>query len=77
MLIYMGAIAKYKNNVNGIIIISAFPCATDSITNELIIRNIKNKPIITIIQDEETETTGLITRLESFIDIINKENTYE
>ena len=73
----MGAIAKYKNNVNGIIIISAFPCATDSITNELIIRNIKNKPIITIIQDEETETTGLITRLESFIDIINKENTYE
>lgn len=73
----MGAIAKYKNNVNGIIIISAFPCATDSITNELIIRNIKNKPIITIIQDEETETTGLITRLESFIDIINKENAYE
>ena len=73
----MGAITKYKNNVNGIIIISAFPCAPDSITNELIIRKIKNKPIITLIQDEETETTGLITRLESFIDIINKENTYE
>lgn len=73
----MGAITKYKNNVNGIIIISAFPCTPDSITNELIIRKIKDKPIITLIQDEETETTGLITRLESFIDIINKENTYE
>lgn len=71
------AISKYKNNINGIIIISAFPCATDSITNELIIRKIKNIPIITIIQDEETSNTGLITRLESFIDIINKENIYE
>ncbi len=71
------SIENYKENVNGIILVSAFPCGPDSITNELVLRQIKDKPIINIILDEETSTTGLITRLESFIDIINKEKNYE
>lgn len=72
----MGAISKYKNNVNGIILITAFPCGPDSIANELIIRKIKNIPILNIIIDELNSDTGIATRLESFIDIINKEAHY-
>ena len=73
----LGAISKYKDNVNGIILISSFPCGPDSLTNELVIRKIKDKPIINIIIDEGTSNTGLLTRLESFIDIINKEKAYD
>jgi len=73
----IGAISKYKDNVDGIILLSSFPCGPDSLINELIIRKIKNKPIINIIIDESSSQTGLITRLESFIDIINKEEIYE
>lgn len=73
----LNSIDNYKENVNGIILVSAFPCGPDSITNELVLRQIKDKPIINIILDEETSTTGLITRLESFIDIINKEKNYD
>ncbi len=73
----MGAVNKYKDNVNGIIMLSSFPCGPDSLTNELILRKVKNIPIINIVVDEANSETGLLTRLESFIDIINKENIYE
>lgn len=72
----MGAITKYKDNVNGLILLSAFPCGPDSLTNELIIRKIHNLPILNITIDEASSETGLITRLESFIDIIKKEDNY-
>lgn len=70
----IGAINKYKDHVDGIILLSSFPCGPDSITNELIIRKTKNIPILNIIIDEEDSDAGLTTRLESFIDIIKKED---
>lgn len=73
----LGAIGKYKDNVDGIILVSAFPCGPDSLINELVIRKIKDIPILNIILDEANSDTGLVTRLESFIDIINKEGAYE
>lgn len=72
----IGAVSKYKPFVDGIILVTAFPCGTDSITNELIKRKV-DIPIINIILDEQTSKTGIITRLESFIDIIYKEEIYE
>lgn len=71
------AIGHYKEYIDGIIIISTFPCGPDSIINDLIIRKTKDIPIISLIIDEITSNTGIITRLESFIDIINKESAYE
>ncbi len=73
----IGGIAKYKDNVDGIILVTSFPCGPDSLINELIIRKVKDKPIINIIIDESNSDTGLLTRLESFIDIITKEKAYE
>ena len=73
----IGGIAKYKDNVGGIILVTSFPCGPDSLINELIIRKVKDKPIINIIIDESNSDTGLLTRLESFIDIITKEKAYE
>lgn len=66
----LGAISHYKDKVDGIIVISTFPCGPDSLTNEMITRKIKDKPIISIIVDELNNDAGLITRLESFIDVI-------
>lgn len=63
-------IEKYKNKVDGIILLSTFPCGPDSLCNELIVRNIKNIPILTLIIDDINSNTGIITRLESFTDII-------
>lgn len=72
----LNSIELYKNYVNGIILMSTFPCGPDSLVNEMCERKI-SKPIITISMDEESSKVGMQTRIESFIDIIKKENIYE
>lgn len=66
----VGAIALYKDKVDGIILVSSFPCGPDSLVNEMIIRRFKEKPIINLILDGQEGTAGMETRLESFVDII-------
>lgn len=68
----IGSISHYKENVDGIILVTAFPCGPDSLSNEMILRQIKDKPIIQLIVDETTGEAGLATRIESFIDIIKE-----
>lgn len=66
----IGSIVNYKEAIDGIIFLSSFPCGLDSLVNELVIRKIKDVPSINMILDESTSTSGLYTRLESFVDII-------
>ena len=49
---------------------SVFPCGTDALTNDIAIRKVNNIPTLNIVLDEQQANAGLITRLESFIDII-------
>ena len=60
----------YEDYVDGIILISSFPCGPDSLMNEQIAHKIKKIPLITLIFEELNNETGIITRLESFIDIL-------
>lgn len=66
----VGAIAEYRDYVDGIILMSSFPCGPDSMVNEIIVRRVKDKPILNLILDGQEGGAGLETRLESFIDII-------
>lgn len=67
----LGGLVGYKDQVDGIVLLSTFPCMPDSIMNELIIRTTKDKPILSLMIDELDATAGLLTRLESFTDIIS------
>ena len=66
----LGSIALYRERIDGIILMSTFPCGPDSLVNEIVIRRIKDKPILNLLLDGQEGTAGLETRLESFIDII-------
>lgn len=66
----IGAVELLKDKVDGVILVTAFPCGTDSMTDELIIRKYKGKPMITLTVDAQSGTAGMETRLESFVDII-------
>lgn len=66
----MASVNYYKDKVDGIIILSSFPCGPDSLSNELISRKVKNIPIMTLIFEDLNSEVGVITRLESFIDIL-------
>lgn len=67
----LGGIEIYKDKIDGIILLSAFPCNPDSMVNEMIIRTYSKIPILTLSLDAQSAAAGTETRIESFIDIIN------
>lgn len=75
----LASIHYYQEKVDGMILLSSFPCGPDSLSNELISRKIKNIPLITLMFEDLNSEVGIITRLESFIDILNnrKEKEFE
>lgn len=66
----VGSIPLYKDKVDGIILMSAFPCGPDSLVNDIVIRRVKDIPILSLMLDEHEGSAGIQTRLESFVDII-------
>ena len=66
----IGSVLQQKEKVDGVILLSAFPCGPDSMINELLTRRIKDVPILNLVLDAQSGTAGVETRLESFVDII-------
>ncbi len=66
----IGAILALYDQIDGIVLMSAFPCGPDSMTNDAIVRFIKGKPILSITVDAQSGLAGLETRVESFVDIL-------
>ncbi|MDO4329367.1 MAG: hypothetical protein Q4C66_08535, partial [Lachnospiraceae bacterium] len=65
-----GNIQIHKDQIDGIILVSAFPCGPDSMVNEIISRKFSHIPILNLVLDSQSGTAGIETRLESFVDII-------
>lgn len=75
---YIGSIDFYKKKIDGIVYLMAFPCGPDALVIELCKLKIKNIPSVILVLDELQAEIGLITRLESFIDILRiKRKRYE
>ena len=66
----LGGFELYKDRIDGIVLLSTFPCGPDAIFNELLIRCAKDKPILSLVFDEQDAEAGIQTRLESFADIL-------
>ncbi len=66
----MSGILSYEDRVDGIILLSTFPCGQDAMVNELILRRVGDMPMLNLVVDGQSGTAGLETRLESFLDII-------
>jgi predicted nucleotide-binding protein (sugar kinase/HSP70/actin superfamily) len=66
----IGSIAMHKDKVDGIILLSTFPCGPDAMVSDLLLRRIQHKPMLNLVLDGQNGTAGVETRLESFLDII-------
>lgn len=66
----LGGVAMLREQADGLILLSAFPCGPDAMVNELILRRVKGIPILNLVLDSQSGAAGVETRLESFIDII-------
>ena len=70
------AIAK-ENEIDGAIYISSFACGIDSVVLELIKEKIEDFPLLVLKVDEHTGEGGLDTRIEAFIDMIERKKNNE
>ncbi len=67
----IGSILLCEAKVDGIIFLTAFPCGPDSLVNELVFRKLK-KPYLDLVIDDLDSQVGFETRIESFIDILER-----
>jgi len=67
----VGAMSYIEKDIDGIVIITAFPCGPDSLVNDLLFRKQKKIPMINLVIDELAAEGGLETRVEAFIDMLN------
>ena len=66
----IGSILMLRGQVDGIVLVSAFPCGPDSMTDDAIMRYVQGLPILNLTIDAQSGTAGVETRIESFVDIL-------
>lgn len=67
----LASIVKFRDRVDGIILLTGFPCGPDSMVNDIIARKLHDKPLLFLLLDGLDGTAGIETRIESFADIIS------
>lgn len=71
--LYGASTAFYQQKrIDGIIYLSSFACGIDSVVIDLIRFNIDEFPMLVIKLDEHTGEAGVDTRLEAFIDMLER-----
>ncbi len=67
-------LTKGRDKVDGILFLISFACGPDSLISEIIMRDMKKRsiPFQAIIMDEHTGESGLVTRVESFVEMIRR-----
>jgi predicted nucleotide-binding protein (sugar kinase/HSP70/actin superfamily) len=66
-----------KREVDGIIYLTPFSCSSDSLVTEYMLEHKKDKPFMTVTVDEHSGDAGLITRIEAFIDMIERKKLHK
>lgn len=72
-------LTKGREEIDGVIFLISFACGPDSIIAELIMRDMKvvGLPFLQIIIDEHSGEAGLITRVESFCELLKRKKYKE
>ncbi|SJZ33019.1 acyl-CoA dehydratase activase-related protein [Garciella nitratireducens] len=74
-MIGAGLYAQQELNIDGVIYLSSFACGLDSFIADYIERNIRREgllPYMLLTIDEQTGQAGIDTRIEAFIDMIER-----
>ncbi|WP_035288298.1 acyl-CoA dehydratase activase-related protein [Clostridium sp. KNHs214] len=75
---YGAAVKLWESKeINGIIYLSSFACGIDSVVIELIKDKIGEFPFLILKIDEQTGEGGFNTRVEAFVDMIERRKKYE
>ncbi len=67
-------LTKGRHEIDGVIFLVSFACGPDSLMSELIMRDLKviGIPYLLVTMDEHTGEAGMLTRVESFVEMIKR-----
>jgi len=67
-------LTKGRKEIDGVIFLISFACGPDSLISELIMRDMKvvGLPFLEITMDEHSGEAGLLTRVESFVEMVRR-----
>jgi len=67
-------VAASRKNIDGVIHIGPFNCNPEVVSQCILphVSRQENIPVLSLIMDEQTGKAGFITRLEAFVDLINR-----
>ncbi|MHA1584900.1 MAG: acyl-CoA dehydratase activase-related protein [Promethearchaeota archaeon] len=67
-------LTKGRDQVDGVIFLISFSCGPDSLIEEIVMRDMKLKkiPYLSLVLDEHSGESGLVTRIESLVDMIRR-----
>ena len=67
-------LTKGRNEIDGVVFLVSFACGPDSLISELIMRDMKvvGLPFLEITMDEHSGEAGLLTRVESFVEMVRR-----
>jgi predicted nucleotide-binding protein (sugar kinase/HSP70/actin superfamily) len=67
-------LTKGRGEIDGVIFLISFACGPDSLISELIMRDMKvvGLAFLEIIMDEHSGEAGLLTRVESFVEMVRR-----
>ncbi|NVM19891.1 MAG: hypothetical protein HWN80_19480 [Candidatus Lokiarchaeota archaeon] len=67
-------LTKGRGEIDGVIFLISFACGPDSLISELIMRDMKvvGLPFLEITMDEHSGESGLLTRVESFVEVVRR-----
>lgn len=66
-----GSVLLRRGQVDGVVLVSAYPCGPDSMTDDALQRADLGCPVLVLTVDAQSGSAGLETRVESFVDILS------
>jgi predicted nucleotide-binding protein (sugar kinase/HSP70/actin superfamily) len=68
----IGEKVLHNNEYDGLVHLAPFTCMPEIIAQNIMPKTKENIPVLTLICDEQITKTGMITRLEAFIDLLER-----
>lgn len=68
----VGEKVLHTNEYDGLIHLAPFTCMPEIVAENIMLRTKENIPVLTILCDEQMAKSGMLTRLEAFVDLLER-----
>ncbi|MFC2035286.1 CoA protein activase [Chloroflexota bacterium] len=73
----VGEKVLHANGYDGLVHLAPFTCMPEIIAQNIMPKTKENIPVLTILCDEQAAKTGMLTRLEAFVDLLERKRRVE